>query len=137
MQVQTLATIGRIILGLYFLAAGAGKIFNPAPPEQIAHMVAYGIPWPELNFTLAAACEATAGLCFIIGLHVRLVAMLLALFTVGVSVLLHAFWKEAGHEQFVQMIMFMKNFATAGGLLAFAGFGAGPLALDRWFGVKD
>jgi putative oxidoreductase len=137
MQVQTLATIGRIILGLYFLAAGAGKIFNPAPPEQIAHMVANGVPWPELSFTLAAACETTAGICFIIGLHVRLVALLLALFTVGVSVLLHAFWKETGHEQFVQMIMFMKNFATAGGLLAFAGFGAGPLALDRWFGVKD
>ena len=81
MQVQTLATIGRIILGLYFLAAGAGKIFNPAPPEQIAHMVATFVPWPELKFTLAAACEATAGLCFIIVLHVRLVAMLLGAFT--------------------------------------------------------
>lgn len=137
MQVQTLATIGRIILGLYFFAAGAGKIFNPAPPEQIAHMVANGVPWPELNFTLAAACEATAGLCFIIGLHVRLVAMLLAAFTVFVSILLHAFWKETGHEAFIQMMMFMKNIATAAGILAFAGFGSGPFAVDRWFGVKE
>ena len=137
MQVQLLATIGRIVLGLYFLAAGAGKIFNPAPPEQIAHMIANGVPWPELNYTLAAACEATAGICFIIGLHVRLVAILLAIFTVFVSVLLHAFWKETGHESFVQMMMFMKNIATAAGILAFAGFGSGPLALDRWFGVQE
>lgn len=137
MQVQVLATIGRIVLGLFFLAAGAGKIFNPAPPEQIAHMVANGVPWPELNFTLAAACEATAGICLIIGLHVRLVAILLAAFTVGVSILLHAFWKETGHEGFVQMMMFMKNIATAAGILAFAGFGSGPFALDRWFGVRE
>jgi putative oxidoreductase len=53
-----------------------------------------------------------------------------------VSVVLHAFWKDTGHEQMVQMIMFMKNIATAAGLLAFAGFGPGPLAVDRIFG-KD
>lgn len=136
MQVQTFATIGRIVLGLYFLMAGMGKAFDPAPVQQVAHMVANGIPAPELMFTLAAACEATAGLCLIIGLHVRLVASLLALFTVGVSVLLHAFWKETGHEQIVQMLMFMKNIATAAGLLAFVGFGSGPFAIDNRYGVK-
>jgi putative oxidoreductase len=136
MQVQTFATIGRVVIGLYFLMAGMGKAFAPAPAEQIAHMVANGVPSPELMFALAAACEATAGLCFIIGLHVRLVAALLALFTVGVSVLLHAFWKETGHEQIVQMLMFMKNIATAAGILAFLGFGSGPYAVDNLYGVK-
>jgi putative oxidoreductase len=136
MPVQIFATIGRMVLGLYFLMAGMGKAFDPAPAQQIANMVAGGIPAPELMFALAAACEATAGLCFIIGLHVRLVAALLALFTVGVSILLHAFWKETGHEQFIQMLMFMKNIATAAGLLAFVGFGSGPYAIDNRYGVK-
>ncbi len=130
-----LATIGRIILGLYFLAAGAGKMFDPDPMTQIAQMTANGIPAGELMFMLAAACETIAGLCFIIGLQVRLVAVLLALFTVLVSVKLHAFWFEPeGHEKLVQMIMFLKNMATMGGLLAFAGFGSGPVAVDRFYG---
>lgn len=137
MSPQLFATFGRIIIGLYFLAAGAGKAFAPLPPDQIQHMMENGIPMAELMFVLSAACELIAGLCFIIGLHVRLVAILLALFTVLVSVTLHAFWKvPAGHEQMIQMLMFLKNIATMGGLLAFAGFGSGPLALDRLYG-KD
>ena len=137
MQAQYLASVGRIIIGLFFLAAGASKILNPAPAEQIAHMVANGVPLPEIMFTLAAACEATAGLCLVLGLHVRLVSLLLVAFTVFVSVLLHAFWQLEGHERVVQMIMFMKNIALAGGLLAFAGFGSGKLSLDNWFGKDD
>jgi putative oxidoreductase len=137
MNTQYLATIGRIIIGLFFLAAGASKIINPAPVQQIAHMIDSGVPWPELMFTLAAACETTAGLCFILGLHVRLVSLLLFAFTVFVSVLLHAFWTFEGHERTVQMIMFLKNIALSGGLLAFAGFGPGKLSLDNWFGKGD
>lgn len=137
MNTQYLATIGRIIIGLFFLAAGASKIINPAPVQQIAHMIDSGVPWPELMFALAAACETTAGLCFILGLHVRLVSLLLFAFTVFVSVLLHAFWTFEGHERTVQMIMFLKNIALSGGLLAFAGFGPGKLSLDNWFGKGD
>ena len=131
------ATLGRIVLGLYFLAGGAGKILGPIPVEQIAHMAANGIPSAELMYVLAGACETTAGICMILGLHTRLVAILLALFCVLTSVTLHAFWREPeGHEKFVQMIMFMKNMSTMAGLFAFVGLGSGPLSLDRFYG-KD
>lgn len=135
---QYAATLGRIVLGLYFLAAGAGKMFAASvPAEQIAHMTANGIPAAELMFVLTGACETIAGVCLVAGLHTRLVAALLAAFCVLASVTLHAYWKlPAGHEQFVQMIMFMKNMSTMAGLLAFVGFGSGPLSLDRFFG-KD
>lgn len=133
---QFFATFGRVILGLYFLAAGAGKIFSPVPVDQIAHMTAQGIPSAELMFVLAGACETIAGICMIIGLQVRLVAALLAAFCVLTSVTLHAFWAAPeGHDKFVQMIMFMKNIATMGGLLAYVGFGSGPLAVDKAYGV--
>ena len=130
------ATIGRVVLGLYFLAAGAGKISAPIPVDQIAHMTAQGIPAAEIMFVLAGACETIGGICMIIGLQVRLVAALLAAFCVLTSVTLHAFWvTPEGHEKFVQMIMFMKNIATMGGLLAYVGFGSGPLAVDKSYGV--
>lgn len=137
MNAQYLATLGRIIIGLFFLAAGAAKLMGPAPVAQVARMMDAGVPWPELMFTLAAACETTAGLCFILGLHVRLVSLLLVAFTVFVSILLHAFWTFTGEERGVQMIMFLKNIALSGGLLAFAGFGPGKLSLDQWFGKGD
>ncbi|MFM9864371.1 MAG: DoxX family protein [Micropepsaceae bacterium] len=131
------ATLGRILLGLYFLAAGSGKIMAPPPLEQIAHMTANGIPAADLMYVLTGACETIAGICMVLGLHTRLVALLLAIFCVLASVTLHAFWKEPeGHEKFVQMIMFMKNMSTMAGLLAFVGFGSGPLSLDRFYG-KD
>ncbi|MBP6014772.1 MAG: DoxX family protein [Alphaproteobacteria bacterium] len=133
---QFFATFGRVILGLYFLAAGAGKISSPVPVDQIAHMTAQGIPSAEIMFVLAGACETIAGICMIIGLQVRLVAALLAAFCVLASVALHAFWAAPeGHEKLVQMIMFMKNIATMGGLLAYVGFGSGPLAVDKAYGV--
>jgi putative oxidoreductase len=138
MPVNYVATLGRIVVGLYFLAGGMSKILGPIPVEEVAHMTTAGIPAAEYMFVLAGACEAIGGLCMIIGLHVRLVALLLAGFCVLVSVTLHAFWAEpAGHEKFVQMIMFLKNMATMGGLLAFVGFGAGPLSVDRLFGIRD
>lgn len=137
MNTQYLATLGRIIIGLFFLAAGAAKLVDPAPVAQVARMMDAGVPWPELMFTLAAACETAAGLCFILGLHVRLVSLLLVAFTVFVSILLHAFWTFTGEERGVQMIMFLKNIALSGGLLAFAGFGPGKLSLDHWFGKGD
>jgi putative oxidoreductase len=132
------ATVGRILLGLYFLAAGSGKMLAAMiPAEQIAHMTANGIPAAELVFVLTGACETIAGICMVLGLHTRLVALLLALFCVLASVALHAFWKlPEGHEKFVQMIMFVKNISTMAGLLAFVGFGSGPLSLDRFYG-KD
>jgi putative oxidoreductase len=139
MLIHLFATAGRTIIGLYFLLAGLSKITGPLPLPQIEHMVANGIPQAEFMFGLSGACELIAGVCLIIGLQVRLMAFLLSMFVLLVSVTLHAFWtmKEGDHETTIQMIMFMKNMATAGGLFAFIAVGAGPLSLDRFFGVED
>lgn len=137
MPVQLIATLGRVLLGAYFLLGGAGKIFGPSDGGQIAHMTANGIPFAEYMFPLAGACEIIGGLALLIGLHTRLVSFLLAGFVILVSVTLHAFWHPAPagseHEQLVQMIMFMKNMTTFAGLLAFIGFGSGPMAIDNFY----
>ena len=141
MPVQFVATVGRVLLGAYFLLGGAAKIFSASDGGQIAHMAASGIPFAEYLFPLAGACELIGGVTMIIGIHTRLVALLLAAFVILVSVTLHAFWHpiESGadqHEQFVQMIMFLKNMTTFAGLLSFVGFGSGPLAIDNFYREK-
>ena len=140
MPVQLVATVGRVILGAYILLGGDAKVFGASDGGQIAHMAANGIPYATYLFPLSGACEIIGGLTLLIGLHTRLVAFLLAAFVILVSVTMHAFWRpvEAGgeHEQFVQMIMFLKNMTTFAGLLAFVGFGSGPLAIDNLYREK-
>jgi putative oxidoreductase len=140
MPVQLVATVGRVILGAYFLLGGVAKIFGSSDGGQIAHMAANAIPYAEYLFPLTGACEIIGGLTLLIGLHTRLVSLLLAAFVILVSVKLHAFWRpvEGGgeHEQLIQMIMFLKNMTTFAALLAFIGFGPGPLAVDNLYGKK-
>jgi putative oxidoreductase len=135
MPLHLVATAGRVILGAYFLLGGLGKIFGASDGGEIAQMATHGIPYAEYMFPLSGACEIIGGFTLVIGLHTRLVAFLLAAFVILVSVTLHAFWQMtgAGHEQFVQMIMFLKNMTTFAGLLAFIGFGSGPLAIDNFY----
>ncbi len=126
MPLQLIATVGRVILGAYFLLGGLGKIFGVSDNGAIAQMTAHGIPTAEYLFPLSGACEIIGGLTLFVGLHTRFVALLLAAFVILVSVTLHAFWQmgsTGGHEQFIQMIMFLKNMTTVAGLLAFVGFG--------------
>src|SRR3954465_3167814 len=123
MPMHLIATVGRALLGAYFLLGGVSKIFGAAPmaAQQIAQMTVHGIPSAEYLFPLSGACEIIGGLTMVLGLHTRLVALLLGGFVILVSVTMHKFWGSGAtgdHEQFVQMIMFMKNMTTFAGLLA-------------------
>ena len=79
---------------------------------------------PGALLPLVIALEIGGGLSLLLGFQTRLVAFLLAGFCIISGMLFHT-----GAEQ-MQQIMFMKNLAMAGGLLAFTMFGAGRLSLD-------
>jgi putative oxidoreductase len=61
-----------------------------------------------------------------VGYQTRLAAFLLAGFTLIAGTLVHL--HPGDHEN---MIVFMDNLATAGGLLLFVQYGGGGLSLDR------
>jgi putative oxidoreductase len=46
------------------------------------------------------------------------------------GVFFHNFWSAPAEAMQMQQIMFMKNLAIAGGLLALTAFGPGALSLD-------
>jgi putative oxidoreductase len=122
------ALLARVLLAALFLPAGISKIAGFA--GTTAYIASVGLPLPELGAGIAVLVEVGGGLALLAGYQTRLVALLMAIFTVVAGVFFHAFWTAAPEQLMVQQIMFMKNIAIAGGFLALTAFGAGALSLD-------
>lgn len=120
--------LARVLLAALFLPAGISKIGGFA--GTTAYIASAGLPLPELGAGIAVLVEVGGALALLAGYQTRLVALLMAIFTVLAGVFFHAFWHAAPEQLMVEQIMFMKNIAIAGGLLALTAFGAGGISLD-------
>lgn len=112
----------RVLIGALFLIAGLGKLGDVA--GFTGYLTSGGLPallaWPSILF------EIVLGAGLIVGFQTRILAVLGAGFCVVAALLYH--FQPADQ---MQMTMFFKNFAIAGGLLLLAVQGAGMLSLDR------
>ena len=126
---QASITVGRVLLGLYFLLPGLMKVAGPA--QTIAYMESHNIALAAPLMWIAAVANIVGGLLLIAGRHVKLVAFGFVIYTALVSVMLHDFWNmgEAMVERETQN--FIKNMAIMAGLLLLAGF-----AQARGVGIK-
>jgi putative oxidoreductase len=115
-----LAVVARLFMSAIFIMAGVGKIMGYAGTQQ--YMQSVGVPVGLLPPVILL--EVGGGLALLVGFQTRLTAMALALFCI-----ISAFLFHSGADQ-MQAIMFMKNFAMAGGLFAFTLFGGGRFSLD-------
>lgn len=113
--------VGRILLALMFLLAGISKITGYA--GTAAYMASAGVPGALLP--LVIALEVGGALAIIVGFQTRLVALALAGFSVAAAALFHSNFADQ-----MQMVMFLKNVAVAGGFLVLAANGPGALSLD-------
>ena len=123
-----LALVGRILLALMFVLAGASKIAGFA--GTVGYIASKGLPAPALLAVLTIVAEVGGGLAIVFGFHARWAALALAGFTLLASFIFHAFWSVPADQQMVQQLMFMKNISVAGGMLVLAAFGAGAISLD-------
>ena len=125
---DTLALIGRVLLALLFVPAGFSKITGFV--GTVGYISSVGLPLPAVGAALAILVELGFGLRLLVGFKTRWVAFVLALFTLAAAVFFHNYWAMPADKAFVNQLMFMKNVGIAGGLLAFAAFGAGRFSLD-------
>lgn len=123
-----LALLARVLLAVLFVPAGLSKLAGFE--GTVGYIGSVGLPLPALGAVLAIVVEVGGGLALLVGWQTRWVALLLAGFTFMAGVFFHAFWAAAPADLMVTQIMFMKNVAIAGGLLAIAAFGAGALSVD-------
>lgn len=110
----------RISLALLFIIAGIGKITGY---EGVAgYMAAMGVPGSLLP--LVIAFEIAGGIAIAVGYRTRLVAFMLAGFSVLTGLLFHSPLDPNEQTQF------LKNLAIAGGFLLLTVHGTGRYSLD-------
>ncbi len=119
--------LGRILIAALFLPAGIEKIVGwPGIVQYIAHD---GGPLPLLAGIVAVVCEVLVIGLILLGVLVRPLALILAVYTIGTALIAHRYWQSHGVAEISAQINFYKNLAIAGGLLALSAAGSGRLAL--------
>ena len=119
----TAALVGRVALSTIFILSGLSKLADPA--GTIGYIQSVGLPAPQLAFLVAVAVEVAGGVALIVGFRTRVVAAMLAAFSLVTAFGFHAQLSDQN-----QFIHFFKNIAMAGGLLQVVAFGGGRLSLD-------
>ena len=114
--------IARLFIAALFLMAGLGKLSDVQGFS--GYLASGGLPaflaWPSVIF------EIVLGLSMLVGYQARIMALLGAGFCIVSAALYH--FQPADQ---MQMTMFLKNFAIAGGFLMIFAHGPGKLAVDK------
>ncbi len=115
------ALLARVLMAVIFIIAGLGKLGDVQ--GFAGYMASGGVPtflaWPVILF------EILGGLALLLGFQTFIVALALA----GFSLLSGLLYHFVPADQ-MQMTIFFKNVAMAGGYIAIALLGAGPLSID-------
>ena len=108
---QIVEAFGRILISSLFLIEGVRKFFFQE--ETIMYMEDYGVP--EILFFPSIILEVLFPILLIIGYKTRFSASIMALFTLTVALIFHT-----NFENQMELIMFLKDIAIAGGFLILA-----------------
>ena len=109
-------------MALLFIISGFSKLTAAAGTK--AYFAKIGVPVPDIAYivAVAVAVELGVGILFLVGFKTRIMAVVLAVFTVATAVL--------GHGEMAQQTQFLNNLAIAGGFLGFAMLGGGAYSVD-------
>ena len=129
---QTFAvTLGRGLLGLYFLLPGISKVTGYA--GTLDYMALHNIPLHEVLLPITIVLQIVGGLMLIFGLRVGQIALMLAALTLAIYLGMHDFWNiYEGVDEGRETQNFVKNLAIFAGLLVMSG--AEDLPQHRFFG---
>ena len=126
---DVVALVARVLIAALFIPAGIAKLKNFA--GTVGYIASAGLPLPQVAAAVAIAVELGLGLLLLAGFKTRWVALALAVFTLAASFGFHHYWSMPADKVMVNQLMFFKNLAIVGGLLAFWSFGPGRLSVDE------
>jgi putative oxidoreductase len=115
--------VGRLLIAALFLISGFGKIAAPGLTQ--GYISSAGLPLPPLAYLTAIVIEVGGGILLILGYQSRIVASVMAVFTVAAALSFHHNLADQN-----AMVHFLKNISIAGGLLQIVALGAGTFSID-------
>jgi putative oxidoreductase len=131
--------IGRVLFALLFISSGVSHL------TKLEAMTGYAqykkVPAAKFGVVLSGLMILLGGLYIAFGVYADLGALLIALFLIPTSFLMHAFWKETdATAKQNKSISFFKNLALAGAaLIIFAlvatGTDFGPSVTGAFFNI--
>jgi putative oxidoreductase len=116
------APIGRLLISLMFLMSGLNKIGNYSNTSGWMESMGVSSSFLPLVITL----EILAAVAIIIGWKTKIAAFLLAGFCIISGIIFHSDFSNQ-----LEIIMFMKNIAIAGGFLFLVVNGPGNFSIDN------
>jgi putative oxidoreductase len=119
---------GRVLMSSIFIMAGINKISGYAGTQ--GYMESVGVPGALLP--LVILLEVGGGLAVLLGWQTLVAAFLLAGFCILSALIFHASFGDQ-----TQFILFMKNLATASGLLFLVAGGSHVWSIDAKREVSD
>src|SRR2546422_6138302 len=75
--------VGRLLIAALFLISGVGKVAAPALTQ--GYIASAGLPFPLLAYLVAIVIEVGGGILLILGYQSRIVASVMAVFTVAAA----------------------------------------------------
>jgi putative oxidoreductase len=121
--------IARLALSVLFLWSGVMKLLGYS--AFVAYLQAKGVPFVQIAAPIATAIEVLGGIMLIVGLLIRPLGLVMAVYTLATAVLGHDFWNVADAAlQHDMVIHFWKNVGIAGGFLLLFVTGAGAASID-------
>jgi putative oxidoreductase len=116
--VDVVFLIGRILFGLLFVSSGFMAHLGEGGKAGREYARSLGAPSPDLLVPLSGITIIVGGLLVALGIWADLGALLIIGFLVGITPIMHAFWKiDDPQMRAIQSAMFFKNTALLGAAL--------------------
>ncbi len=123
--------LGRVLLSAIFLWDAFDRIRHFDSTK--VKMTSFGVVWQQ-DFLLYGSIifVALGGLMLLIGYRTGLAVVLLLIYWIPFTFIVHPFWNFSGDfTQRIESIEFMKNMAIAGGLFMVFSNGSGRYSIKR------
>jgi putative oxidoreductase len=122
-----LMPLARLLFATIFLYYGPynfNVMIGPAAQE--------GVPLANILVPIAGVIAIVGAISVVLGWKARFGGLLLVLFLLPATFIMHRFWSLQGAEAQAQFGNFIRNLSLIGGALYITHFGAGPYSIDAW-----
>jgi len=123
----------RLFLAALFLIFGWRKLWDYS--GTVKQLVQDGAPLPVLAAAVAIFMELPVAFAVAVGAFTRPAAVLMALYTLGASLIEHRYWTTTGADHLASMEAFYKNLSIIGGFLLLHITGPGKYSIDVVWGI--